>query len=534
MKAILYLIRKELKNSLLEMLHHPARLVLNLGVIALLMFSLLSGAKRERGGDYLDFRILHGIFMGLMLLIGLPSLFSGLKSGATFFKMSDVNFLFVSPISPKKILAYGLLKQMASTLLLMFFLLFYGGMAANAFGVVTWQIVALIAGIALLVFTMQILALLVYSFTNGSPARTNAVKTAIYTLICVTAAIVVLRFLSGGSNMESLLAAISSPYLAWVPVFGWMKGLVFGVILSNGTETLVFGALSLLALAGSILLFVKSNADYYEDVLQSTETTFELKNSVKEGRSFQTRNTRPVKVRDTGINHGWGANTFFFKHLRQSKRKSRIPIVGVSSVVLLAANLILAVVLQGIGKSESDPIPTGILMAICLVASAYIQFFFNAAGDWSMELMKPYIYLVPESPFSKLFWASLSTLLKPAVEGVVIFAVLGIFVRANPLTVLLCMLVYATTGFIFTAGNILSQRVLGRVANKGLIMLAYMMMLALLFAPGIAVSALIYTFHQNLPGIVIGMPIVVSNILVSLGVYAACRNVLGNSEMNNA
>lgn len=534
MKAILFLIRKELKNALLEMVRHPARLLLNLGVIALLVFTLLNGSEREQRGGYLDFRILHGLYLGLMLLIGLPSLLSGLKSGATFFKMSDVNFLFVSPISPKKILAYGLVKQMASTLLMMLFLLFYSGMASSAFGVTAWQVFALVAGIALLVFTMQVAALLVYSFTSGNAARSNAVKAAVYLVPGAAVVIVLLRFLSGGSDLEALLAAVSSPYLAWLPVFGWVKGLAFAVLLSDWTQMLVFGALTLLALGGGIFLFAKSDADYYEDVLESTETAFELQKSVKEGRAFQRRSARPVKVRDTGMNRGWGANTFFFKHLRQNSRKSRVPILGVSSLVLLAGNFILAVVLRGIGSTEGDPMPTGILMAICLLASAYLQFFFSAAGDWSMELTKPYIYLVPESPFSKLLWASLSTLLKPAADSVLVFVPLGVFVHANPLTTVLCVLVYATTGFVFTAGNILSQRVLGRASNKGLLMIAYMMMMALLFAPGVGASLLVYSLAGDLPGIVIGMPLVFSNILVSLGVYAACRNVLSNSEMNNA
>ncbi|NLJ31250.1 MAG: hypothetical protein GX424_06610 [Clostridiales bacterium] len=533
MRAILFLIRKQIKNSLMELLHHPARLITNAAVIAVLVMSLLSGGKADRSGDYLDLRILHGGFMGVMLLIGLPSLLSGLKNGAAFFQMSDVNFLFVSPISPKKILAYGLVKQMAATLLMMLFLLFYGATLSNLFGLAPWQTVALIGCVALLVFIMQIFALLIYSFTSGRPERANAVRAAIYALVAAAAAIVVVSFLSGGSDLEALLAAVSSPYLAWVPVFGWIKGLAFGIILSNRTEAVLYGGLTLLALAGGILLFVRSDADYYEDVLQAAETTFELKKSIREGRSFQKRSDKPIRVRETGINRGWGADTFFYKHLLQSKRKSRIPFVGTSSLVLVAVNLILAVFLQNIGASESDPIPTGVLMAGCLLASAYILFFFNIAGDWVMELAKPYIYLVPESSFSKLFWASLSSLIKPAADGLVIFTVLGVFVHANPFTTVLCILIYATTGFVFTAGNILSQRVLGTVGNKGLIMLAYMFMLALLFAPGVGVSALLYAFADFLPGFVIGLPIVVSNILVSLGIYAACRNVLSNAEMNN-
>lgn len=533
MKAILFIVRKEIKNAVLDMFRHPAKLILYLGILAMLVFSLLSQMETKKGNGYLDFRILHGIYLGVLLLISVPSILSGLKSGATFFKMSDVNFLFVSPISPKKILAYGLLKQMGSTLLMMVFLLFYGGMAANMFGVVPWQIVTLMAGIALTLFTIQIITLLIYSFASGRPERVRLVKICLYTLLGVMAAYVLVSFLNNGSGMESLYAAIASPYLAFVPVVGWVKGMVFAIIKGDAAGTLIYAALNIFALAGSILLFVKSNSDYYEDVLQTTETTFELKKAMKEGRSFKNRDSKPAKVTDTGINHGWGADTFFFKHIRQSRRKSRLPFIGVSTLVLLAANIILAVVVRSISSSDSDPVPTGILMAISLAASCYVLFFFNAAGDWTLELMKPYIYLVPEKPFSKLVWASMSTVIKPAIDGVIVFTVLGFFLHANPLTALLCVLLYGSTGFLFTAGNVLSQRIFGQVANKGLIMIGYMLMLAVLFAPGITVSALLYQFVPGLPGILVGLPIFLCSVLISLGIFAACRNLLSTVEFNN-
>ena len=517
---------------LLELLRHPGKLALNLAMIALLVFSLVSGMKRNSSGGYLDFRVLHGVYLAAMLFIMVSSVLTGVKSGATFFKMSDVNFLFVSPISPKEILAYGLVKQMLTSMFTMLFLLFYGGTAAEAFGVVPWQLVTLIAGIALMVFTIQLITLLVYSFASGRPRRVLLVKACVYAVPSILVAFILASFLANGSGMEALYAAVASPYLAFMPVVGWIKGMVFGVIEGNVSGAVIYSVLNLLTLAGSIFLFARSNPDYYEDVLQATESTFQLKKSVREGRPFNNRNVKLPKVTDTGIHHGWGANTFFFKHLRQDKRKSRIPFVRTYTLVITAANLVLAVFLRSIFASDSNAFPTGMLMAGSLAVSCYILFFFNAAGDWSQELMKPYIYLVPESPFSKLIWASMSTVLKPAVDGIILFTVLGIFLRANPATAILCMLIYASTGFLFTAGNVLSQRLFGQVANKGLLMFGYMFVLMALFAPGIGISALLYVLAGNLPGILIGLPDFVWNVLVSVGIFAACRNILSTVEFN--
>lgn len=124
--------------------------------------------------------------------------------------------------------------------------------------------------------------------------------------------------------------------------------------------------------------------------------------------------------------------------------------------------------------------PAGLMMIIGAAFSCYILFFLNAAGAWMQELMKPYIYLVPASGFTKLVWAAMSTMLKPVVDGVIVFAILGIYAQANPLTVLLCILVYASMGVLYIAGSVLSDRILGTVANKGLIMILYMLILLLL------------------------------------------------------
>lgn len=534
MKAMLYLIRKEIKNSLLDMIRHPGRLILYLAVIALLGFSLFSQMEEKRRSDLLDFRILHGAYLGITLLIGVPVIFNGLKSGATFFKMSDVNFLFVSPIPPKRILAYGLVKQVGTSFLMMFFLLFYSGMVSNMFGIVPWQMVVLVIGIAFLLFVVQILTLLIYSFSNGSPARVQAVKIGLYALLGVTAAYIAVSFLSGGTGTESLFAAISSPVLTYIPVFGWVKGLIFAIIEGRMTDIVIFSALNAVMVGGSILLFVKSNPDYYEDVLQSTETTFEKTRAVKEGRTFNNRRNADtnVKVTDTGIGRGWGASVFFYKHLRQQKRKTRLPFMGMSTVIMAVLNVVLAMFLQHISGNGPDRIPTGLIMAICLSASSYILFFFNAAGDWSMELLKPYIYLVPEKPFAKLVWASLSTVMRPAVDGVVIFIALAIYLHANPATAVICILLYASVGFLFTSVNVLSQRLFGQVANKGLIMIFYMLLLLLLFAPGAAASGILYYFASYLPGIIVGLPMVVWNIGISLGIFGLCRNMLSTVEYN--
>ena len=129
MSSIAFILRKSLKNNILELLRHPGKLVAYLFVAACLLFSALSMAlsPQEELPEFLDLRILQGIYFALLMFIVMINLIKGVDSGSTFFSMGDVNMLFISPISPKKILVYGLMKQMGMTVLVACCMVAYGG-----------------------------------------------------------------------------------------------------------------------------------------------------------------------------------------------------------------------------------------------------------------------------------------------------------------------------------------------------------------------------------------------------------------------
>ena len=242
MSAIFYMLRKEWKNRFLALFRHPGKLVVYILLVLLLVNSVVSVALTPQAdlSGFVDLRILHGIYFGILLLITVPILLSALQKGTTFFGMSDVNLLFVSPISPKKILAYGLMKQMGRTLLMVFFFLFYGAMMAETFGIVWTDTLALVLGAAVALFSVQVLSLLLYNFTNGSPLRVRTAKVVLYVYIAAIAGIILLEFTEGGSNTEALLAAISSPKLEYLPLLGWIKGACFAFIAGNAAQAGLF------------------------------------------------------------------------------------------------------------------------------------------------------------------------------------------------------------------------------------------------------------------------------------------------------
>ncbi len=526
MSAIFFVLRKSLKNTLLELLHHPAKLILYIFVIFII---LASGISNMVGVDteevLLDMRILEGIYLGVLLLVLVPTLLMGLRSGTTFFTMSDVSLLFVAPISSKKILTYGLLKQAGTTLLLTFLLLSYGGMAIRMFGLPVWQGILLLAGFALTIPLTQMATMTIYSYVNGNDRRIKMVKTVLYLLIVLLAAAIGWHIYQNGVSQESLFAAISSPWLEFFPIAGWMKGFLFALFAGDMPRILLFAGLLAVGAVVCLLLFLRSDADYYEDVLQNTESTYAMRQAVKEGRiAAGTVSARTPKVKDTGLKGGWGASAFFYKQMREIRRRSPLLFVNVSTLILLAAVLFMGFVLR-----NAEDLSPNLIMMFMLCMGVYVLFFLNAAGEWGREIMKPYLYMVPASPLKKLIWASLTSIIKPGLDGLIIFVIGGILVKGSPLTVAVCIFMFFSFGCLFTASNILSQRLLGQMANKGLIMVLYILLVLLLVLPGLLVGVVLYfVFHT--PGAVMGIPVILWNIGLSFGIYAICQNTLHNME----
>lgn len=198
------------------------------------------------------------------------------------------------------------------------------------------------------------------------------------------------------------------------------------------------------------------DVDYYEDVLQATEITYQARVAMKKGgmnanvRTDMVNSARKSRVRGIGLHRGQGASVFFFKSWRESMRQSRIPFLRASTFVILLGSAVTLGITMMV-SADDGPLSPNIMLFICLVFSVYMQFFFGAAGSWSREIAKPTIYLVPERPFMKLVWACMDSFLQPAFDGIILFVVMGLMCQGPVSTVLTCMGLFFSYGVLFTA-----------------------------------------------------------------------------------
>lgn len=528
MKPLVFLLKKTIKNSIRDLFYHPSKLICYLLLIAVVGFSLVANLlfPTEVAQSYTDLRVLQAIYFALLTGFFVIGCMTGISKGGSFFKMADVNFLFTAPLSSRKILIYGLVRSLGTTLALSLFILCYGSMIQQNFGISPASVFLLMAGYLVTLFSGQVMAVMLYSFCSGNIRRKQGVKAMLIGLLALLAGYLwYTANQAGGLSLENLLDAVTKRIVLCFPFSGWATGAVFGSIAGSVTDLLLFSALVIVGICGLIVCFMAYQPDYYEDVLQNTESAFSVQQAAKEGRIVEQKKQKLyITKKDRGLRHGSGASVFFYKQLKEKHRTSMLVFFDLFSVIALLICIFLPMIFQDKDNTANER------LGIALIAAVYLLFFSNAAGSWSKEMTKPYLYLAPEPSWKKLLWATAPSLLKPLAEGIVAFGAGGAIAGASFQHIVVFVLIYFSFGAVFTTVNLASQRLFGQMANRGLLLLFYMLFLVILLSPG-AVAAAIMMFVVGIPKIVAVLPVLVWNLAVSGGIYLLCRNSLHTMEI---
>ncbi|WP_313134888.1 putative ABC exporter domain-containing protein [Anaerocolumna sp.] len=522
MKGLSYLLITSFKNRFLSLKRKPALAVVY-GIIfisiILMVIAFHADSNSIKAASYQDIRILYGIIalIGMLYIVIFST--TGLSTGSTLFTMADVGLLFVSPISSRKILIYGLLKQMAATIFSALFILYQIFNLRKAFGLDSKGIVYLFIIYAITLFFCQLLSIAIYVYSNGNTVRKNIVRVIYFGIIAMTViSVFVLQSLHGGSLLENGLILVDNKLFQTVPVIGW--GVMFfragieGDMLSLTISLLLY----ILSSALIISLFTSGNADYYEDVIHSTEITHKRLQDAKEGKRTFAKNVK-VKEKVTGIKKGTGSSAIFYKHILEEKRESRFPFIDTYTII--------ASVGAGIAGRY---IPSQMAGYIILAILIYIQFFMTMVGKLTMELNRPYIYMIPQKSLYKVVAASLTTILKNAVDGILFFTIVCIVTKTSPLLNVFLALAYACSGLFFVSFQLLAQRLLGGQPNKIISLTVGLGLFFILLSPGIGFSIFAISVLPAALTFLGTLPFTFSSVIISVFIFVLCGDLLDKAE----
>ncbi|HAK43914.1 MAG TPA: hypothetical protein DCM59_15945, partial [Clostridium sp.] len=218
---------------------------------------------------------------------------------------------------------------------------------------------------------------------------------------------------------------------------------------------------------------MKSKNEYYEDVLEATETMYKRKEDAKEGRIVDTKDTKKIKLKNSGINKGRGASVFFFKHMLENKRAGKL-FLDNTTLIQIVIVAIFTLTMKEVGS-----------IVATFAMATYIQLFLTFTGRWVRELKMHYIYLIPEKSLKKLLYIISENLIKCIIDGTILFVIAGIILGSSPIEILICIIARVGFGMLFISGDVLSQKIFKQVTGKGLLMFLTILALIILALPGI-------------------------------------------------
>ena len=433
------------------------------------------------------------VAMGIGLVVFLYGLYGGTKHGSDIFLMADVNFLFAAPMKPQSILLFRLSFQMLTYLLGSIYLLFQVPNLVINVGLDGFSIFSLFAAWVLVLVISRIVNVFSYTFTSTH----EKLKEYVLPLVIVLAGLITLCiggiFLSTGRNMsETLDILCTTSWVKFIPVFGWLKGMVEYAFLGEVLYSLLFLLAILAVIVISCILIWGIKADFFEDAIAGAAKRDALTRDVAEGRNAMNdekkakkRSARLEKKEGSyALLKGWGAPVFFHKNAMNRRRFAKFGFLTNTMLTYLATFVLGATFLLRTTDIRE--------IHILCVITAVILFFRNFGNPISVETSHQWLFMVPENPYKKVFYALLSGVTDCAMDLFPGLLFSTIMLQANPLDSLIWFLALVSMDFMYSNFGLLMEALLpaqGTDVVKGILqmMFRFAIILVVLVAFGIGI-----------------------------------------------
>ncbi|MTI80414.1 MAG: hypothetical protein FH758_05940 [Firmicutes bacterium] len=519
MNSYIVLLTKDLwvmKNHIREIKENPKRLgiyLLQVMWIGLILFSLVLDGDKPYGKlqTTIGPQIVGSIYFGVMTALLLYNLYRGTKESSTFFSMGDVHLLFPSPISPKKILLYNMIKQS----LLMFVI--YGVVLFALFPTLT-DIVSvnyhyigfMYMGYVSFVLLFGPLNFLV--FAAGTKYKIQSMlRGMIYALIGAVVLYVIGSMVYYDSALQGLMQGLNVWYINYLPVVGWSRAVFMTAITGYSSFSLVALLLQILLIIGTVFYSYRLADDYYEDVLKATEDKglrIKNKKNIKQNQIPKLRFRKgKVEVKKVGT----GPWAFVWRMMMEYKRTDLHPYFGLVTVLLL----VVGITVGYFTKNADTDLPVYIVNGVL----AYVLFILSAVKAGGSELAKPYVFLIPGSYMQKIIAINAMDIIRMAINATIMNLALWIMLKPS-LLLMIIMTLFVTSFYILNISSNFVVRLIfpNAIDQKALFPLLILLQVIFLLIPGTIVGGLLAAIFQSalvfFAGVALANLIVISVLLV--------------------
>ena len=493
-------------NHFLEIRRNPKRLGVYLLYLVWLGALIFNVVLRHRNPveiqAHLGNQIVGAGFAGLAAIFFLYSLYRGTLESSTFFTMGDVHLLFPTPVSPKKILLYSMVKQSLTHIFLYSFLI----LALMPLILNITQIDMQYFSFMYLGFVSLFLVIAPLNFLVFAVGSKYGLHRLLQQFILALAAIFVLYLagyvIAAKDLVQGLLWGLNAPWFSYLPVIGWSKVVFMTAVTGYSALSIIGLFLQLLFLAGCIALSYSTADDYYEDTLQATAQRA-LRRKQKAGEAKTQRFSLSLGKKNLAVKKvGSGPWAFFWRSKVEYSRSDLHPYLGFWTLIFLLAGAAVGIfTAQGAEGLTAVYTTNGII--------AYIIFIFSASNAAQHELAKPYIFLVPGSNLLKIISSNLADILRMSANILALNIPLGILLQV-PLQIIVIMILFDLSFYTLNlSANFLIRTLFPHALDqKTLFPLFLMLQVLLLLLPGAIVGGILGFVFQSAALVFAGITLV--------------------------
>ena len=434
MKALLYMSKRKWINKLKQLKKKPVNLILSIVLAAYFIFLITVAVTALVKAN---FQTPYWLLAALTVW-GLYNFFINFatyaKRKVVIFYPSHAHFIFTAPIRPKIILLYGAGYNFLMTLIVsMAFVL----AAILGFHLPLWKIVSLfivLAGVESVLEGSIIIVL--YANERFSQKTTVMLARTIYVLLAGITLFGIWYFRTKGFSLESIINLIDFPGLQMLPIIGWNIAVFRLILLGPTMLNLVCSGLYLLTVIAMAVVAVKMkcNGGYYEDAAKFADDYAEMKARKNNGEMVMSIGKKKKFKRASVEYKASGAKAIFYRQLLEYKKEKWF-IFSYMTLFCIGADILFLKVIDVSEFGSKSAVLLGIVAYLAILTGGYL-------GKWDKELKNPYLFLLPDSPAKKMWYATVMEHVKAAIDGAILVLPLGIAWKVHPLHMVSCWLIY--------------------------------------------------------------------------------------------
>lgn len=489
MQVYMFLYKKTLRNKIRKILHKPATCIyiILMTVYFCWLAWMFNGWMLD--GSFGTRENLARVLCALSIYLTPANYASYAKRKGLVFLPGDTHFLFSSPASPKGNLLYVYGKTMLASLIVGLLMIAAG---VHWFHIPLWQMI-IYAVVCIVLDNVLQSAIVVLLYGNERIGKTgNRIFSGImYGIIGCFVIIALLVFYQYGLQWDSLLRFFDGEWIAMIPLIGWSLAAMRLIILGPTAVNIVCTVLYAIAFVVLVILAwkMKCTGQYYEDAAKFADDYQEARKRGQKGEVTVVGRKKKYKKAKV-VYGGSGARAIFYRQLLEYK-KERFFIFGFSTLLYLAGGIVI-----GYLGMKNNPLTEGSARYYIIPGiMAYVSFLMcGYKTRWTKELENPYVFLIPEPAFQKMWYATLIDHIRSAIHALLLTVPAMIGLRIEmwylPVMVLIQVCMNAVGLYSNTICQVIFGNTIGDNLKRTLHMLLYFFVLILAVVAAVVVTAL--------------------------------------------